>query len=65
MLPCNGILVKDLGGGKIKVAAIDPVASMQAIDNPHLRKSGRTSSLEAAEGYRCSLRLRSLCETGG
>ena len=38
MLPCN-VIVQDLGGGKIKVAAIDPVASMQAIDNPHLRKA--------------------------
>jgi uncharacterized protein (DUF302 family) len=38
MLPCN-VIVQDLGGGRIEVAAIDPVASMRAIDNPHLRKA--------------------------
>lgn len=35
MLPCN-VVVQDLGGGRIEVAAIDPVASMQAIENPRL-----------------------------
>ncbi len=38
MLPCN-VVVQDMGGGKIEVAAIDPVASMQAIDNPRLREA--------------------------
>ena len=38
MLPCN-VVVQDLGGGKTEVAAIDPVASMQAIDNPRLRQA--------------------------
>ncbi len=38
MLPCN-VVVQDIGGGKIEVAAIDPVASMQAIDNPKLREA--------------------------
>ena len=38
MLPCN-VVVQDIGGGKIEVAAIDPVASMQAIDNPRLREA--------------------------
>ena len=37
MLPCN-VVVQDAGGGKTEVAAIDPVASMQAIDNPKLRR---------------------------
>ena len=32
MLPCN-VVVQDVGGGRTEVAAIDPVASMQAIDN--------------------------------
>lgn len=32
------ILAQDIGGGKIEIAAIDPVASMQAIDNPKLRE---------------------------
>lgn len=36
MLPCN-VVVQDTGGSKVEVAAIDPVASMQAIDNPKLK----------------------------
>ena len=36
MLPCN-VVVQDVGGGKTEIAAIDPVASMQAIDNPKLK----------------------------
>lgn len=36
MLPCN-VVVQDVGGGKTEIAAIDPVASMQAIDNPRLK----------------------------
>jgi uncharacterized protein (DUF302 family) len=36
MLPCN-VVVRDAGGGNTEVAAIDPVASMQAIDNPELK----------------------------
>ncbi len=35
MLPCN-VIVQELGPGRIEVAAIDPVASMAAIDNPAL-----------------------------
>ena len=35
MLPCN-VIVQELGTGRIEVAAIDPVASMAAIDNPAL-----------------------------
>ena len=34
MLPCN-VILRDVPGG-IEVSAIDPVASMQAIDNPKL-----------------------------
>ena len=41
MLPCN-VVVQDIGGGKIEVAAIDPVASMQAIGNPKLREAAAT-----------------------
>ncbi|MBF5091083.1 DUF302 domain-containing protein [Novosphingobium sp. NBM11] len=36
MLPCN-VVVQDVGGGKVEVAAIDPVASMMAIENPELK----------------------------
>lgn len=38
MLPCN-VVVQELGGGKIEVAAIDPVASMMAIENPELKRA--------------------------
>ncbi len=38
MLPCN-VVVQDLGGGRTEVAAIDPVASMQAIENPGLKRA--------------------------
>ena len=36
MLPCN-VIVQDAGGGRTEVAAIDPVASMQAIPNAALK----------------------------
>jgi uncharacterized protein (DUF302 family) len=36
MLPCN-VIVQELSEGKIEVAAIDPVASMEAVKNPGLR----------------------------
>ena len=35
MLPCN-VTVIDQGEGKIEVAAVDPIASMQAVDNDKL-----------------------------
>ena len=38
MLPCN-VVVRDAGNGQTEVAAIDPVASMQAIDNPDLKRT--------------------------
>jgi uncharacterized protein (DUF302 family) len=38
MLPCN-VVVQDLGGGRTEVAAIDPVSSMQAVDNPLLKQA--------------------------
>jgi uncharacterized protein (DUF302 family) len=47
MLPCN-VVVQDAGGGKTEIAAIDPVASMAAIDNPRLK--------QAAEAVRERLR---------
>ena len=36
MLPCN-VVVQETGDGKTEVAVIDPVASMQAIDNARLK----------------------------
>jgi uncharacterized protein (DUF302 family) len=47
MLPCN-VVVQDIGGGKTEIAAIDPVASMLAIDNPRLK--------QAAERVQATLR---------
>jgi uncharacterized protein (DUF302 family) len=32
MLPCN-VILRGVDGGDVMVSAIDPVASMQAIDN--------------------------------
>ena len=36
MLPCN-VIVQEISDGEIEVAAIDPIVSMQAINNPELR----------------------------
>jgi uncharacterized protein (DUF302 family) len=35
MLPCN-VIVQEISPGEVEVAAIDPVASMQAVANPSL-----------------------------
>jgi uncharacterized protein (DUF302 family) len=35
MLPCN-VIVQEHAGGGVEVSAVDPMASMQAIDNPRL-----------------------------
>ena len=35
MLPCN-VIVQETQGGSVEVSAVNPVASMQAIDNPGL-----------------------------
>jgi uncharacterized protein (DUF302 family) len=40
MLPCN-VIVHDVGEGKIEIAAIDPVASMQAVDNQRLKDTAQ------------------------
>jgi uncharacterized protein (DUF302 family) len=40
MLPCN-VIVQEVAGGGTEVAAIDPVASMQAVDNPQLGEVGK------------------------
>lgn len=46
MLPCN-VVVQEVDAGRTEIAAIDPVASMQAIENPRLH--------EAAEAVRGKL----------
>jgi uncharacterized protein (DUF302 family) len=35
MLPCN-VVVQELDDGKVRISAIDPVASMMAVKNPAL-----------------------------
>jgi len=35
MLPCN-VIVQDVGDGKVEVAAVDPKASMMAVENENL-----------------------------
>jgi uncharacterized protein (DUF302 family) len=35
MLPCN-VIVQDLGDNKIEIAAVNPIESMKAIENPEL-----------------------------
>jgi uncharacterized protein (DUF302 family) len=35
MLPCN-VIVRAAGNGEVEVAAVDPIASMQAVANPRL-----------------------------
>ncbi len=37
MLPCN-VIIQEWAPGQVEVAAIDPVASMQAIENPKLQE---------------------------
>jgi uncharacterized protein (DUF302 family) len=41
MLPCS-VIVQETGPGEVEVAAIDPMASMQAIENEELGPVART-----------------------
>lgn len=41
MLPCN-VIVQDLGGGNVEVAAIDPSASMERVGKPELTELAAT-----------------------
>jgi uncharacterized protein (DUF302 family) len=38
MLPCN-VVVQEVASNQTEIAAVDPVASMQAIDNPRLKQA--------------------------
>ena len=45
MLPCN-VVVQEIGDGRTEIAAIDPVASMQAVENTGLKQAAeRVQSL--------------------
>jgi uncharacterized protein (DUF302 family) len=37
MLPCN-VIIQEISEGEIEIAAIDPVASMQAVENSQLKE---------------------------
>jgi uncharacterized protein (DUF302 family) len=39
MLPCS-VIIQELADGRVEVAAIDPLASMQAVQNPELGTVG-------------------------
>lgn len=41
MLPCN-VIVREEAPGTVEIAAVDPVASMQAIENPALAETAGT-----------------------
>ena len=49
MLPCN-VIVQETAPGEVEIAAVDPVASMQAVTSPHLREIASTvqTKLKAA-----------------
>jgi uncharacterized protein (DUF302 family) len=38
MLPCN-VVVQEVASNQTEIAAVDPVASMQAIDHPRLKQA--------------------------
>jgi uncharacterized protein (DUF302 family) len=54
MLPCN-VVINEVAQDRTEIAAIDPVASMQAIDNPSLKQSAervRTLLQNVIEGLK-------------
>lgn len=45
MLPCN-VIVRDTGKGSVTVSAVDPVASMQSVENKQLHEvAGQVRSM--------------------
>lgn len=40
MLPCN-VIVRELEDGRVEISAVDPQASMQAVENPDLGEVAR------------------------
>ncbi len=62
MLPCN-VVVQQRAGEDVEVAAIDPVASMQVVDNPALKQAarhvGRNCSVQFSPSSANYVRMRS------
>jgi len=48
MLPCN-VIVQEWENGQVEVTAIDPVASMQAVDNQELHETAKIISKKLQE----------------
>jgi uncharacterized protein (DUF302 family) len=48
LLPCN-VIVQDVGDGTVEVSAVDPVASMAAINNPELATIAATVQAKLRE----------------
>ena len=48
MLPCN-VVVQEIEPGRSEVAAVDPVASMQAVENPELGGVAQTVRAKLAK----------------
>jgi uncharacterized protein (DUF302 family) len=51
MLPCN-VIVQEHAPGEVEVAAIDPLASMKAVDNPRLHEVAARVRDDLAEAVR-------------
>lgn len=51
MLPCN-VIVQEHAPGEVEVAAIDPLASMKAVDNPRLHEVAARVRDDLAEAIR-------------
>lgn len=60
MLPCN-VVVQEVKPGTVEIAAVDPVSSMQAIDNPQLREKAAEVRDKLAGAVN---RLRAFASTG-
>lgn len=41
MLPCN-VIIRMIGDGNVEVSAVNPLASMEAVDNPGLKDVAKT-----------------------
>jgi uncharacterized protein (DUF302 family) len=47
MLPCN-VIVQEKVKGQVEVSAVDPAASMQAVESAHWRNSNRNQRQAAS-----------------